>query len=78
VFKVLIRLIQKYLKYSYFFGRVVVCAKPTSFLTNRSPKNAETNFRFGGRFGVSRTGEDYWLRSTLVHFAGTLFWLKIK
>jgi hypothetical protein len=43
--------------------------KPSSFPPNPTPKNAGTkHFMFGGRFGVSPTGADNGLRSTLADF----------
>jgi hypothetical protein len=39
------------------------------FPSNRSPKNARTkHFMFEGRFGVSETGSEDGLRSTLADF----------
>jgi hypothetical protein len=45
VFKVLIRLIQKYLQYSYFFGRRLMCAQTTIFFNEPVSKKCG-NYKF--------------------------------
>jgi hypothetical protein len=61
VFTVLIRLTQKTLNFSYFFGRRVACAKSGIFCNDQSPKNAETtHIMFRGRDLVSVK----WVRNT--------------
>jgi hypothetical protein len=67
MFKVLIHLIQKYLQSPYFLGRQDVCAQTAIFFNKRVSKQCR-NYMFGGLFGVSQTGAEYGLHSTLGDF----------